>query len=189
MQNWQHNTSHTSASQPQRNDAGEEHDHLCPRAVRHAFSWTECQCEFIAAVRADEAQKYQPVQGELWDGPVYIADEPKKRHRAVDEGMSKAGAYDVIPRARTQKAKLLAAYAEVPSGMPSSEACQRAGISLAAGYRARVSELREQDLIEPVRDSFGRVVSAEGALGSDQTVDRITQKGLAALRTIQERGA
>lgn len=186
MKNWLPPTSPTSASQSKRNDAGEEHDHLCPRSAPHAFSWTECQCELIAAVRADEAQKYQPVQGELWDDPVYIADEPKKRHRREREGMSQAGAYDVIPRARTQKAKLLAAYAEVPSGMPSSEACQRAGISLAAGYRARVSELRDQGLIESVRDSFGHVVSAEGALGSDQTVDRITEKGRAALRTIAE---
>jgi hypothetical protein len=165
------------------------HDKFCPLSEprKKYEDADECHyCQMLSHAREDErkiAQREKPLT--LFD-QVFIEDEPRHRHRAKDEGMSKAGAYDVIPRARTQKAKLLAAYAEVMSGMPSSEACQRAGISLAAGYRARVSELRDQGLIEPVRDSFGEIVSAEGALGSDQTVDRITDKGRAALRTIAE---
>lgn len=117
--------------------------------------------------------------------PVTIKDEPRKRYPNNHTGGQKQGAYDVAPRAGSQKARLLIAYFDAgDKGIVSSEACINAGISLAAGYRARVSELRDQNLIEPVTDAAGTVLLGEGALGSSQTVDRITADGVRAVRTI-----
>ena len=122
------------------------------------------------------------------DAPrVVIKDEPRKRHRAKDEGASKQGAYDVIGRATSAKAKLLRAYATYgPEGCVSSDACLTAGLSLASGYRARVSELREQELIRTLTDANGNTIIRDGALGSGQSVDAITDRGLAALASMKE---
>lgn len=161
------------------------HDKFCPMKGTLKTVSADCLCDLIKKVRIDEARAINSQQS-LWSGPVPILDEPEKRHRSKPEGASTQGAHDVSMRAGTQKIKLLTSYAEFPEGLSSANAALYAGISLESNYRARVSELRNQELIAPVRDLQGHIVVAPGALGSDQTVDRITEKGSAALRAVNE---
>lgn len=161
------------------------HDKFCPMKATTKTVSADCLCDLIKKVRIDEARAINS-QPSLWSEPVRIIDEPEKRHRSKPEGASMQGAHDVSMRAGTQKLKLLESYLQFPEGLSSANAAIYAGISLETGYRARVSELRDQELIEPVRDLQGNIVLAPGALGSDQTVDRITSKGRAVFSAVNE---
>jgi hypothetical protein len=161
------------------------HDKFCPMKGTTKTVSADCLCDLIKKVRIDEARVINS-QPSLWSEPVHILDEPEKRHRSKPEGGSTQGAHDVSMRAGTQKLKLLESYLQFPEGLSSANAAIYAGISLETGYRARVSELRDQELIESVRDLQGNIVLAPGALGSDQTVDRITSKGRAVFSAVNE---
>jgi hypothetical protein len=114
-----------------------------------------------------------------------IPDTPRRRHHKPDIGGSKQGAYDVAPRAGTQKARLLIAYAAAPD-LTGAEAAEAAGISLASAYWMRCSELRAAGFIEEVKDEAGNTVLREGPMGSPQMVCRITADGMKAVRPMKE---
>jgi hypothetical protein len=114
-----------------------------------------------------------------------IPDKPKARHHHPDIGGSKQGAYNVAPRAKSQKARILLAYAS-GAELNSWEAAEMAGISAASGYRMRCSELRDEGLIEEVKDEAGNTVLRDGPMGSPQMVCRITADGMKAVRPMKE---
>lgn len=97
--------------------------------------------------------------------------------RNTDPATSHKGAADVVVRAGTQRAKLLAAYVAgtVRLELTADQAMRRAGVSERSCYWKRVSELVAGGYLEDTGQE------RMGEQGSSQRVNRITAKGLAAL--------
>lgn len=102
-------------------------------------------------------------------------------YRAEDPSTSRGGAADVELRAGTQKRLLLAEFAAAPrDGYTADEVGRAAGL-LHTGYWKRVSDLKRDGLIAPLRRD-GKPVTRLGRSGSLQSVLVITPRGVAALR-------
>lgn len=105
-------------------------------------------------------------------------DERSGRYRNSDPETSKAGAESVKYRAGSQKAKLLKVFA---SGFPltDEEAAETADL-LRSEFAKRCGELRQDGMIELTGQT--RV----GHAGVARIVSQITEKGLAAARSVIE---
>lgn len=111
-----------------------------------------------------------------------VMDDNPRRTRRDDHATSEAGARAVAFRAGTQKAKLLAAYAEVgATGMNAYEACVAVGFDpVTTCYWKRVSELVQTGHLMLLHDD-GKPVTRIGAAGVRREVYAITAHGRLAL--------
>lgn len=105
--------------------------------------------------------------------------------RTADPVTSNEGIRDVLPRAGSQQAKLLLAYANRPMGLTADEAGQSSGLSEnpRCGYWKRISELRRDGLISDTHRT------RPGLAGSVQSVLAITAKGYAMVDQMPKHGS
>jgi hypothetical protein len=119
------------------------------------------------------------MQETMFDKYLRPTDVAKGRTRRDDYATSKAGARSVSFRAGTQKARLLAAFADAgPVGLSDDEAAQRAGLAPTTCYWKRCGELREVGLIRFTGEE------RPGSAGVDRMVSVITDAGETAVRGI-----
>jgi hypothetical protein len=97
---------------------------------------------------------------------------PLKHQTSID------GYQDVKYRAGSQKAKLLAAFAAIRTGLTSEEAFDIAQLHPRAEFWARCTELEADGLIELYRRNNVQVTRPSRTSGNERNVYRITYKGL-----------
>ena len=105
--------------------------------------------------------------------------------RAADPATSNEGIHDVLPRAGSQQAKLLLAYANRPMGLTNWEAGEASGLSASPQccYWKRCSELLAAGLTSETHQT------RPTPSGSDQRVCAITAKGYAMVDQMPKHGS
>mgnify|MGYP006921296537 CR=1 FL=1 len=147
---------------------------------------TDAELEHLAEYLTDRGWRcIRPDVARTW--PVSTVPEEELTHaraRRDDHATSKAAAAAVAPRAGSQRARLLAVYAQPWMGgeWTDEEAAQRAGL-LGSCYWKRCGELRDGGWLEVVAVN-GQEVTRTGAAGSPRIVCRITPAGRALHATL-----
>ncbi len=131
--------------------------------------------------RAPSVKSYQTPR--IKKHPLRDPDVMPKRARHTDPETSHAGAAAVAVRAGTQKARLLAVYADAPDGLNDEEAAERAGVNMRSCWWKRCNELRKLHFIEPVTDAQGNLVTRLSSVNVPRMVCVITPLGRAALQS------
>ena len=116
------------------------------------------------------------MQPDLFSQPLEYS---RGRTRTGDYATSRAGAKAVQPRAGSQKARLLRAFASGgPDGLPDDEAAFRAGLPATSCYWKRCGELRAAGLITYTGGSKPGRAGVERMLSVITVYGRETLKGM-----------
>ena len=99
--------------------------------------------------------------------------------RAADPITSHLAAQIVVPKATSQRGKLLLAHLRNPDGLTDREAASSAGVSLASEYATRCSELVRCGWLRDTADTRLDPDTAQARM-----VRRITDNGMAVAHTL-----
>lgn len=142
-------------------------DSACRTLRRKVVRLSDDSIRAIAEVVVDDV---------LWHQSQERLEGTFVKARATDPATSHSAADLVRARARSQRVKLLHAFAEAPEGgYTDEEAAQHAGVSLDSEYATRCSELRSMGVLAVTGET--RV----GRNGVDRMVSAITAQGRTVL--------
>lgn len=104
-------------------------------------------------------------------------------YRNTDPETSKEAWEHTATNAKAQRIKLLRMYAEMEDATD-DEVAFVADMLDGNNYTKRCSDLRNQGLIEPIRDEDGELLTRPGLSGRSRMLCQITSKGREALREV-----